>query len=319
MPNQMKIKRLLKIILWTIGILLAVLVLIASFIHFSGIPKYESKAPELTIKPDSAMVAEGARMAMMTCAVCHKSKDGKLGGAHMPDTEAFGEVYAPNITQHVKYGINDYTDGELAYLLRTGIRKDGQYTPPWMTKYPHLSTEDLNSLIAFLRSDHPMVQPSNENPPESKPSFLAKFLCRVAFKPLPYPQTTINSPSPVDEVSYGKYLATAKYDCFSCHSASFEKVDVMQPENSEGYMGGGNPLKDIKGQPVFSSNLTMDKTTGIGTWTKEEFIKSVKTNVTPDGKSLRYPMTPYALLTDEEVGAIWTYLQTIPIISNPRG
>jgi mono/diheme cytochrome c family protein len=34
-----------------------------------------------------------------------------------------------------------------------------------------------------------------------------------------------------------------------------------------------------------------------------------------DGKpALRYPMNPYAAMTDEEVAAIFAYLQTIPPI-----
>jgi mono/diheme cytochrome c family protein len=237
----------------------------------------------------------------------------------MADAGEFGEVYAPNITQHPELGINDYTDGEILYLLRTGIKMDGQYAPPWMPKYPHMSDEDIRSIIAFLRSDHPLVQPSDNDPPSIKPSFFAKFLLTIgAFKPLPFPENRIDPPDTSDKIVFGRYLATAKFECFSCHSAAFKTVNVMQPELSEGYFGGGNRLYNKELKLILSSNLTMDKETGLGTWDEAGFMRTVKYGIRPDGTPLRYPMVPYPGLSDEEVSAIWAYLQTIPEIHNPN-
>ena len=309
-------KKILKVTAILLAVILVLVLIGALYIHLSGIPKHENKAPNLKIEADSAMVAEGARLAMMLCVQCHRSEDGKLGGAFMEDSE-FGEIYGPNITQHPKYGITHYTDGELAYLMRTGIRKDGQYTPPWMPKFPHLSDYDLHSIIAFLRSDHPLVQPSNEVQPMSRPSFLAKLLCRVAFGPLPYPDHKITAPDLSDKVAYGKYIATAKIECYTCHSADFKTANLLEPEKSGGFMGGGNKIKDREGNIIVSSNLTMDKETGLGNWTEEQFIKAVKFGIRPNGQAIRQPMFPMPQMTDEEASAIWAYLQTVPMIHNP--
>lgn len=310
-------------ILKLLGLLiLAFLVIIglgAAYIQLSGIPTYENKAPEdFPVIADSANIAEGARMASMLCANCHRSDDGKLGGDYLSDVAEFGEIWAPNITQHKVYGkINEYTDGELAYLLRTGIKKNGEYSPPYMVKFPHLSDEDLNNIIAFLRSDHPMVQPSDNDPPLCQPSFLTKMLCRVAFGPLPWPTQPIVAPKETDKVAWGKYLALAKYDCYSCHSADFKTLNILEPELSEGFMGGGNRLLNLDGDEVLSSNLTMDKETGLGEWTEEEFIKTVRFGVRPDGRdAIAFPMLPYTRMHDKEVSAIWAYLQSIPVIHN---
>lgn len=308
-----------RILKWA-GILLGGLLLLVLgfvlYINFSPLATYENKAPDLKIQADSAMLAEGARIVQMHCAQCHRSKDGKLGGNLMEDG-ALGTVYAPNITQHPEHGITNYTDGQLAYLLRTGIKADGGYAPPWMTKFPHLSDRDLESIIAFLRSDHPMVQPSNNIPPPTEYSFLAKMLLKMgAFGPLPYPEKPIAAPNSSDQVAYGKYLATAKYECYGCHSANFEKVDMLAPEKSEGFFGGGNPMLDLEGNLVSSANLTQDTETGIGTWTKEQFSKALRTGVKPDGTIVKYPMSPYTLLTEEEAAAIWEYLKTVPVIKN---
>lgn len=313
-------KKALKIIGFVILGLFAIIAGGAAWVNMSALPSYENKAPaDFKVTADSAGIAEGARMAGMMCAMCHKSEDGKLGGAYMWDAKDFGEIYSANITQHPEYGITQYTDGELAYLLRTGIKKDGQYAPPYMPKFPHLSDEDLNNIIAFLRSDHPLVQASENNPPASQPSFLTKVLCKVAFGPLPYPEKPIPNPNPNDKVAFGKYIATAKFECYSCHSADFKTVDIMNPENSGGYFGGGNPLLREDESIILSPNLTMDKETGLGNWTEEEFIRTVKTGIRPDGRpATAYPMIPFTEMTEEEASAVWAYLQTLPVIRNEQ-
>jgi mono/diheme cytochrome c family protein len=310
-------KKPFKILLFSLLGILLVLFVLAMFVNISGIPYYENEAPDLVVELTEERINEGARVASVLCLHCHASQDGKLGGNYMPDAKQFGEVHAANITQHPDYGITGYTDGELAYLLRTGILKDGRYAPPYMPKFPNMSDEDLFSIIAFLRSDHPMVQPSDHHPPEPVPNFLTKMLTRTAFKPLPYPEVPINAPSPSGRVSYGKYLVDAKFDCYSCHSASFRKADVMRPENSAGYFGGGNTLLDKEMKVVYSSNLTMDKETGLGNWTEAEFTRALRFGMKPDNTPVRYPMIPAPVITDEEASAIWAYLQTVPVIHNP--
>ena len=309
-------KRVLKIALAVIGLIILIIVGFLAYVGMSPIPSYANEAPELTIESTPQRVEEGARIASMMCASCHRSDDRRLGGSHMPDASDFGYVYAPNITQHPQHGIADYTDGELAYLFRTGIKKDGQYAPPWMPKFPHLSDEDLASIIAFLRSDHPLVQPSDKPTEACEPNFMAKFLARVAFKPLPYPEESIKAPSPNNEVEFGKYLAVAKFDCYQCHSADFKTNSSLNPTESVGFMAGGNPIPDLEGNRVISANLTMDNETGLGTWTKAQFSKALRTGIRPDGTSYKYPMLPMAAMTDAEAGAIWEYLKTLPTVRN---
>ncbi|MBI1225053.1 MAG: c-type cytochrome [Bacteroidetes bacterium] len=311
-------KRALKIVGIILGILVGIVGLAAAYIQFSGIPSYEVHPPDLKVQGDSAMVAEGKRLASMVCNQCHLSENGKLEGKYMQDLpEMFGKVWTANITQHEKYGATGrYSDGELAYLLRTGIKRDGGYAPPWMPKFPHLSDQDLHSVIAYLRSDAPEVQPSDKVHPASQPSFFAKFLCRVAFKPLPYPTAPIIAPPITDKVAYGKYLATAKVDCYACHSHDFETTDIMVPENTPGYFGGGNAMPDLDGNIIYTRNLTPDKETGIGNWTEEQFIKALKFGMRPNNQMVRYPMVPHGALSDEEASTIWAYLQSIPAIKN---
>jgi hypothetical protein len=59
----------------------------------------------------------------------------------------------------------------------------------------------------------------------------------------------------------------------------------------------------------------MDRETGIGNWTEEEFVKAVRFGQKP-GSALRYPMLPRPELSDREVRSIYAYLKSIPPISN---
>jgi mono/diheme cytochrome c family protein len=288
-------------------------------VHLSGIPRYEPKPVDLKVEVTPDRVARGRRHVSMLCAGCHMNPTtGALTGKHMTDAPPqFGTVYSLNITQDAEHGIGAWTDGEIAYLLRTGIARDGRYTPPWMAKLPHMSDEDMHDIIAFLRSEDPMVQaaPVADRLPE--PSFLTKFLSRVAFKPLPYPTRPISAPPETDRVAYGGYLVKARLDCYGCHSADFAKVNVMVPEKSAGYLAGGNAMPDMNDRTVYTANLTMDVETGIGNWSEDQFHRALTTGIRPDNRPLRYPMEPYRELTRDEVSAIFAYLKSVPIIRNP--
>jgi mono/diheme cytochrome c family protein len=185
-----------------------------------------------------------------------------------------------------------------------------------MVKLPHMSDEDLDSIIAFLRSDDPRVAAADADPPGvTQPSFLAKTLSHGPFKPLPYPTKPIVTPSKTDAVAYGRYL-THNLDCYTCHSASFTSMNVLEPEKSAGYLGGGNKLKDASGKDIYSANLTSDPETGIGNWTEADFVRAMKKGFRPDGRVLHYPMEAKPALDDEEAAAIYAYLLTVPKIKN---
>ncbi len=287
-----------------------------AYVQIRGIPSYKTEKVELKVEVTPERVARGAAIANMLCKQCHLDlKTGKLSGHRLEDLPPeFGVAYSRNITQDLQYGIGSWTDGEIAFLLRTGIKRNGKYAPPWMVKLPRMADEDIYSIIAYLRSSEPEVQPSQVPSRESEPSFLAKFLTHVAFKPFEYPRHDIKAPDIHDKVAYGKYLVQDAPECFACHSADFKKMDELHPENSAGYLGGGNGMPGLDGKPVYTANLTFDEETGIGKWSEDDFVKAVREGIRPDGRPLRYPMVRLPELTDEEVRTIYAYLQTVPKI-----
>jgi mono/diheme cytochrome c family protein len=309
-------KKLVKWLGIAFAAVVAVVAAVAAYIAVAPIPHYPVVRVDFPVEITPDRVARGKRTVEMLCAGCHMdSSTGGLTGKNMLDVPAqFGAAWSRNITAHPVNGIGSWTNGEIAYLLRTGIARDGRYTPPWMVKLPNLSDEDLRDIIAFLRSDDPLVQPRNVANHDSQPSFLTKLLCRVAFKPFPYPTQEIETPSPSDPVAYGRYLVDAKLQCYGCHSTDFQTNDDLYPEKSVGYLGGGNAMPDLGGKIVYTANLTPDDETGIGRWTGDDFRRALKDGIRPDNRPLRYPMVPYRPLADEEMDAIFAYLRTVPAI-----
>ncbi|BBB99070.1 MULTISPECIES: c-type cytochrome [Bradyrhizobium] len=99
----------------------------------------------------------------------------------------------------------------------------------------------------------------------------------------------------------GEYLARAG-DCIACHTAR------------EGMtFAGGLPMKTPFGT-LYTSNITPDPQTGIGTWTSDQFYQMMHNGRFPDG-GLVYPAMPFASytkVTREDSDAIYAYLRTVP-------
>jgi hypothetical protein len=70
---------------------------------------------------------------------------------------------------------------------------------------------------------------------------------------------------------------------------------------------------------VYARNLTPDPETGIGSWSEDDFVKTLRTGHRKgSGRALLPPM-PWqnlASLPAEDLRAIFTYLRTIPAVKN---
>ena len=69
----------------------------------------------------------------------------------------------------------------------------------------------------------------------------------------------------------------------------------------------------------FTANLTPDRETGLGKWTARTFIDTIRTGRhLGRGREVLPPMPimVYRNFTDEDLTAIFTYLQTLPPVKN---
>ncbi|MEL7531563.1 MAG: cytochrome c [Bacteroidota bacterium] len=297
-------KKVLKYGAYTVGGILLLVGLFALFVSFKSMPTYESVAiPELSVEIDSASIAHGKKIASVACIHCHQGESG-LQGRFFEDTP-LGAVYTANITQDQAYGIGAYTDGELARLLRTGVKKDGSLCLPMMVKFPHMADEDIKGIIAWLRSDMPEVQAVNEPIPTFEPTFLGKALFNFAFKPTtPEPEV----PMMDNPLEYGRYLVNNRYMCFVCHSATHE-INAQEPLASEGYLKGGTPFLE-PGETEAVLSLDISKT-AIEKYSAEEFYTMMTRKQRPDKSILRMPMPQYSALDSVEIASMYVYLQSI--------
>ena len=70
----------------------------------------------------------------------------------------------------------------------------------------------------------------------------------------------------------------------------------------------------------FAMNLTSDKATGLGSWTEEMFVNALRTGKHQGtGRPILPPMpwNWYRNMTDEDLKAMFAYLQSLPPINNP--
>jgi len=311
-------KKIFKIFGYLIVFLIALLVVLAAWIKFTDLPTYEVKNVDITLPTDSASIYQGGRIVETMCAYCHRSEDGVLNGKlFSPESEGFGEIWSGNITRHPTFGLGRYKDGELAYLLRTGIKNDGKLAGPFML-FPNISDYDMACIIAYLRSDASSLTASDVERKSTR-SFVLKALLKIGiFKPLPFDASPKFAPEPSDKVAVGKYISTALFDCSGCHSESFETHNVLEPEKTPGFMGGGNLILDRDFKKVKSRNITPHPEYGIGKWNIEQFKKALRDGIRPDGTSLSDVMPKLAILTDEEIESIWAYLQTVPPLETKK-
>jgi mono/diheme cytochrome c family protein len=103
-----------------------------------------------------------------------------------------------------------------------------------------------------------------------------------------------------DILAKGEYLARAG-DCIACHTAPEGKL-----------FAGGLAMKTPFGT-LYTSNITPDPQTGIGTWTSDQFYSMMHKGRFPDG-GLVYPAMPFASytkVTRADSDAIYGYLRSI--------
>ncbi|GLS91919.1 cytochrome c [Psychromonas marina] len=109
-------------------------------------------------------------------------------------------------------------------------------------------------------------------------------------------------------IEKGKYLADAA-DCYACHTT----------DDGQQY-GGGKAFPLPMGMKIYSTNISSDKTFGIGNYTLEDFTAALR-----EGKSANngylYPAMPYgsyALITDDDIKALFAYFQTVPAVKQKK-
>lgn len=314
-------KKVIKYPLYLLAILCLLVIFVIAWLTFF-MPNV-GPPPDISVEITDEKVARGNYLAnhVMLCMDCHATRDWSLfAGPPIPGTEGgggdvFDQEYgfpgrfvAPNITP---YALAGWTDGEIHRAITTGVNRDGRALFPIMPwhLYRQLSDEDIRSVIAYIRSLPPIVN----DPPPSK----ADFPVNLILKTMPEKPDLKPVPPRENIIEYGKYMVTAS-GCIDCHTRHEKGKFVGE------LYAGGMEFRLPGGSLVRSANLTPHQT-GLGGWTKNQFINRFKAyadsiftphEVQPGEFQTIMPWTMYAGMDHYDLGAIYEYLTSLNPVDN---
>jgi hypothetical protein len=309
--------KILKILGLIVLVVLLLGVLSGVYIN-SSFPKVEP-APVLEVVRTEASIERGRYLAnhVAACMDCHSTRDWSLfsgpivAGTEGKGGEAFtkamgfpGEIYSPNLTPR---HLGVWSDGEIYRAITSGVAKDGRALFPVMNyhRFGSMPKQDVEAIIGYLRTLKPI---DNEVPPP-----VLDFPVSILNKLGPKKAQHSAMPDPTHIIAYGAYLVNAA-GCADCHS-QVDKGKVIAGTE----FGGGMEFKQPAGI-LRAPNITMHKTKGIGSWTKELFVQKFKAydpktavlpKVTPTQLITPMPWTMYAGMKEKDLAAIYAYLKSL--------
>lgn len=255
---------------------------------------YDVPTPSLQIKNDAPTLARGKHLAesLGACSArdCHGAD---LGGGPELDVGPIGTFAAPNVT----LVLSAYSDGELARLVRYGIRKDGRglrFMPS--QDFTWWRDDDVAALIAYLRTVPRVDRPNGTlrvgvlgKVLDRREMFKLDVARRLAGQPVPV------APEPAANKEYGAFLGRL---CDGCHGQNLS----------------GGPIPGAPPSLPIPPNLTPHET-GLGAdYTFEQFTRLLNEGVKKSGQKLDkfMPYETLAKMDDTEKHALFAFLRSLP-------
>jgi mono/diheme cytochrome c family protein len=282
----------------SVGSLLVLIVIIFFGLALKGSMSLSSSfdiPPEqIAIPTDAESVARGEHWVKAECIGCHG--DDLSGG---PFVEfPFGYIDAKNLTSGKGGAGTEFNDQDWVRAIRHGVNPENTslLVMP-ATAFWHFSDEDLGAIIAYLKS-LPAVDKETREP---QFNLLGKALIGAGMldkgvliaKYIDH-ETRPAVPSALVSIDYGNYVVNVS-GCVDCHGPTLS--------------GGKSSDPTAKAAP----NLTPGGELSV--WKEADFIKAIRTGVTPTGHPLdpaQMPWEHYKNLSDDELKAVFLYLQFLP-------
>lgn len=282
-----------------VSVLLALLLGLIFVLGAVGLYQFHVPRPnpvhEVKVEITPERVARGEKLANF-CAGCHSTThkpplDGSaVDFGNQPGTPPLGSLTPPNLTPAGP--LQNWTDGEIIRAIREGVHKDGRTLMIMPAEsFHYASDEDVQSLVAYLRSQAPV----QHNVPEIQPNLIALIILAVgAYPPSVQPPITqpIIAPPQGETPAYGEYLVNIS-DCRVCHGAD---------------LASGTTRAFTPNGP----NLTLI----VPNWTREQFIQTIRTGVDPTGHKLDPNQMIWRELSatydDDELAAMYQYIRSLP-------
>ena len=244
--------------------------------------KYPVPPVLLSVPADPESIKEGQRLAAVRGCLpgCH-GKNGE--GEVMFDQPMIARITAPNLSAAAK----QYSDKELAAIIRHGVRPDGRsmLVMPSQT-YAALTEQDLGRIIAFLKS-LPQVPGPGRSIEAGPMGRLGLALGKFKMAAQHIAETTPPPSATSEAARQGRYLAQTI--CAECHGTSLR--------------GDSNPS-------FTSPDLHMTSA-----YSPEAFARLMRTGVAIGERTLGVMATQsknnLSHLTDAEIAALYSYLHSL--------
>lgn len=254
---------------------------------------YDVAGASFTIPDDPALHAEGERLfTARGCASpdCHTDD----GGGHVLSMGPLGTITGTNLTTRTEGW--DAEDWDRA--VRHGVREDGTplvFMPS--QDFAGMSDRELATIAAYVRT---MPRVDRELPPHqigllARVIDLSGGLVLFPASIIDHASVSAPDPEPGRTLEYGTYLGRL---CMGCHGE---------------HLSGG-PIPGAPPEMGTPLNLTPHES-GLAGWTEEQFRTVLRTGVTPSGHEINPRQMPWpalARMTDDEIGALFLYLQSLP-------
>jgi mono/diheme cytochrome c family protein len=257
---------------------------------------YNFPPSNIAIPTDQASIDFGKHRAESLCEGCH-GKD--LSGIEKWfNAGPLGTVDSANLTTgEGGFGSEVTSDEDYVRAIRHGIDPEGlPLFMPAIVSTAHLSDQDLASIIAYIKTipavDHKTT--GHHFTPLAKVMLAAGMLGKLPVESVSH-DVHVTAPESGANAAYGDYLVNTN-DCHVCHGPNLN----------------GGPFPDPTKKKI-SPNLTPGGE--LSAWTEEQFINTIRTGKTPGGHDLDpefMPWKDYRLLYDDELKAVFMYLQSVP-------
>ena len=280
------------------AMLLALTSIAVAVLMLYGLSLFYARAapvPDLQVAVTPERIARGEEIVRGFCIACHGSPDGPGGGAPTGGRDLaedlpvpIGSLVAPNLTPAGP--LARWSDGEIFRAIRNGIDAEGRWL--MMMSYTNagkLSDQDIQSVIAYLRSLAPAGAPTQVPPDQLNPLGAAMLGAGLLPRGNPVIQGTILAPVKGPTIAWGQYLLSYQ-DCRACHGADLHG----------GQQGQLAPL---------GPDLTL-----VSAWTLGDFIKTMRTGIDPDNHQIAatMPWRTIARMDDQDLEALFQALLHLP-------
>jgi mono/diheme cytochrome c family protein len=268
----------------------------------------------------AALVEQGRYVATASdCIACHTAEGGKaFAGGHAIQSP-IGNMYSTNITPDKATGIGSYTLADFERALRHGIRQDGSTLYPAMPypSYAKMNDQDVRALYAYFMHGVEPVKADNHANGIVWPLSIRwpVAIWRKQFAPADMAPLEL-SKYQSEQLARGAYLVQGAGHCGSCHTprASSQQELALSElgANGKDYLAGG-PVID----GWHAVNLRGDKVDGLGNWSEQDIVDTLKTGRNARTAVVGSPMNDVVAhstqnLSDADLHAMAAYLKSLP-------